>query len=216
MVIFSLLLMGAVAHASFPSEEKNKKLTEPITSEGNVESYCSQESCQELRERVEQLEEAVRAIVSSFSGEKNYHRELEQGTADETLRSNKIRENPALRPFLVRTSTAQREGPSDINNKSLTITVDENSPLAPSSSIYRLKKSVKCSLAHILDIHFSGSNEYTTYICSDLLLTLVLFIFFSCRKQSSIKFCSWNLKRESCSSVRIGEIYRYWLVPSFC
>ena len=34
---------------------------------------CSQDSCQELRERVESLEEAVRAIVSALSDEKNSH-----------------------------------------------------------------------------------------------------------------------------------------------
>lgn len=61
------------------------------------EPYCSLESCQELRKRVESLEGAVRAIVSALSDEKNRHF---------ISVSQKIGENRAVRSVLSPSSTS--------------------------------------------------------------------------------------------------------------
>ena len=56
--VFSLFF---ILVSSLPNEDVLSTVTE------NTKSYCSQESCQELRERVESLEAAIRAIVSTLS-----------------------------------------------------------------------------------------------------------------------------------------------------
>jgi len=56
--------------ASFSNEDISSTITVGVD---NEEIYCTKESCQELRERVESLEEAFRAIVSALSEERNQH-----------------------------------------------------------------------------------------------------------------------------------------------
>jgi len=76
------------------NEEDNSKMG-PANIE---ESYCSFESCKALRERVESLEGAVRAIVSALSDEKNRHF---------ISVSQKIGKNRALRSVLSPSSTSE-------------------------------------------------------------------------------------------------------------
>ena len=66
-VITLLVFYLMMRVTSFPNEEIASKKARLE----NEKSYCSQESCQELRERVESLEEVVRAMVSTLSDEKN-------------------------------------------------------------------------------------------------------------------------------------------------
>lgn len=85
------LLMGAMANErSLPNEEKPNFVTIQFDKDDPI---CSKESCQELCERVETLEDAVRVIFSSL---------LEAGDPFFThLLSQKADKNPALRSILV-------------------------------------------------------------------------------------------------------------------
>jgi len=69
-LVFSFLFGATnMRVASFPNEDISSTAFEA----DNEELYGSKESCQELRERVESLEEAVRAIVSTLSDESLQH-----------------------------------------------------------------------------------------------------------------------------------------------
>jgi len=90
-VAFSLLMGLVMADdRSLPNEETF--VFESVKSDENLDDFCSQESCQELRGRVETLEEAVRIIVSSLLEQKNSH-------FTNTL-SRKIGKNPVVRSVL--------------------------------------------------------------------------------------------------------------------
>jgi len=54
--------------SSLPNEDVSSASVTEVTPE-NTDPYCTQETCEELRERVASLEEAVRAIVTALSGE---------------------------------------------------------------------------------------------------------------------------------------------------
>lgn len=90
-IAFSLLIGVTMADdSSLPNEETF--VFESVKSDENLDDFCSQESCQELRWRVETLEEAVRIIVSSLLEQKNPH-------FANTI-SRKIGKNPAVRSVL--------------------------------------------------------------------------------------------------------------------
>ncbi len=96
-VVTSLLLlivfMGFCDASSLPSAN------EEVSKMGlvNGEDYCSLEACKELRERVESLEETVRAIVSALSDKKNHNF---------VSVSQKTGKNRAIRSVLFPSSTA--------------------------------------------------------------------------------------------------------------
>ena len=96
-VVTSLLLlivfMGFYDASSLPSANEEVSKMGLLNGE---EPYCSLESCQELRERVESLEVTVRAIVSALSDEENRHFESV---------SQKIRKNRAARSVILPSST---------------------------------------------------------------------------------------------------------------
>lgn len=64
LLIFSIfsVLVTSMRVASFPNED----ISSTTFGVDNKELYCSKESCQELRERVESLEEAFRERVASL------------------------------------------------------------------------------------------------------------------------------------------------------
>jgi len=68
--------------------------SESIKSEDAEPQLCSQESCEELRERVETLEEAVRIIVSSVLDE-------EKNPYLTDIINRKMIKNPALKSVLI-------------------------------------------------------------------------------------------------------------------
>ncbi len=69
-ILFSLLV---VLVSSLPNEDISSATVTEVTPE-NTDPYCTQETCEELRERVASLEEAVRAIVTALSSEtRNQH-----------------------------------------------------------------------------------------------------------------------------------------------
>ncbi len=73
LVLFVLLLLifSPLMFAEISSHhEESIQIKSPVTSDINSH-YCGQETCQELRERVESLEETVRSIISALSDEKN-------------------------------------------------------------------------------------------------------------------------------------------------
>lgn len=90
-VAFSILMGVVMAKDSSLLNEETIVL-ESVKSDENFDDFCSQESCQELRGRVETLEEAVRIIVSSLLEQKNPH-------FANTI-SRKIGKNPAVRSVL--------------------------------------------------------------------------------------------------------------------
>lgn len=81
LLMFSIVsVVTSMRVASFPNED----ILSTTFRVENEELYCSKESCQELRERVESLEEAFRervasleeafrTMVSALSAEKNQH-----------------------------------------------------------------------------------------------------------------------------------------------
>jgi len=84
--------MGVVManESSLPNEETF--VFESVKSDENLDDFCSQELCQELRSRVDTMEEAVRIIVSTLLEQKNPH-------ITNTL-TRKIGKNSALRSVL--------------------------------------------------------------------------------------------------------------------
>lgn len=58
----------------------------------NAGLYCSQETCQELRERVESLEKTVKAIISSLSYDKNRN----FATISKNMMENQVEEHVYL------------------------------------------------------------------------------------------------------------------------
>ncbi len=82
LLMFSIFFgVTSMRVASFSNEDISSTITVGVD---NEEIYCTKESCQELRERVESLEEAFRervssleeafrAIVSALSEERNQH-----------------------------------------------------------------------------------------------------------------------------------------------
>jgi len=85
------MIMMCVANSDASGEEISSSSATKTLGQFIDDPHCSQESCQELRERVESLEEAVRAIVSALSDEKNRHF---------TKVSKKIGKNRAVRSVL--------------------------------------------------------------------------------------------------------------------
>lgn len=74
IAIISFIIVGGLllmcVSSSISSRPTPDTSSEATHSESNS---CNHDSCRELRERVESLEEVVRAIVSALSDEKNSH-----------------------------------------------------------------------------------------------------------------------------------------------
>ena len=67
LVAFNCILSGMIISCSASSTTEDTLSSSTTTLLESEDLYCSQESCQELRERVESLEEAFRAFVSALS-----------------------------------------------------------------------------------------------------------------------------------------------------
>lgn len=125
------LLTGLIMadERSLPNEETF--VFESVKSDENLDSFCSQESCQDLRGRVETLEMAVRVIVSSLLEQENSH-------FTNTI-SRKIGKNPALRSVLVIPPlSAQEEAenePRGAHQHSLQLFTNNNSSVKTNSFI---------------------------------------------------------------------------------
>lgn len=97
---FVVILLLLLVCMGFCDDSSSKSANEEVSKMGlatDEEQYCSLESCKVLRERVESLEGAIRAIVSALSDEKNRHF---------ISVSQKIGKNRAVRSVLLPSSTS--------------------------------------------------------------------------------------------------------------
>jgi len=90
------LLMGVLTASSI------EVTPDSIKSEDAQPQLCSKESCEELRERVDTLEEAVRIIVSSLLDE-------EKNSYLTDIIHRKMNKNPALKSVLIPVQSTREE-----------------------------------------------------------------------------------------------------------
>ena len=103
--------------------------------EGSAEFDSTE--CQQLRDRLETLESAVKSIVTAFASQKN------EIIAPITAI---LEQNEALRGILSSSPISQ-----NVPEKLKTVRVDEEK-----QTVKQLKGAVKCSLAQLLDINVPG------------------------------------------------------------
>jgi len=107
LIVVLLLVFNPVMFAASSSQhDESIQIKSSVTSDILKSPYCGQETCHELRERVESLEEAVRSIISALSDEKTPHF---------TMVDQKIGRSRAMRSSANQEKGNQPEGTSKIS-----------------------------------------------------------------------------------------------------
>ena len=117
LVSFICILWTMIISCSASSTTEDTLSSSTTTQPESEDLYCSQESCQELRERVESLEEAFRAFVSALSNdEANRHfstvsRKMSKNRAVQSILSASASTNIIQEDETVSTETPSQSKP---------------------------------------------------------------------------------------------------------
>ncbi|KAI9558861.1 hypothetical protein GHT06_015650 [Daphnia sinensis] len=169
-----------------------------LNDKDNQTAGCGSAECQQLRDRLDTVEAAIRSLVSVLKSQKD----------EQSVKINSvIASDPALRAILS-SSNAQ------ISANNVTLSSSEVDDRQEKNAVHYLKGGVKCSLAHLVDVNYSATENVTATLTKNNSLQIEWTLI----STECLKFSTgvWIRIFEEETQHQSSSAKMYWEIPNKC